>query len=308
MTINKTNFTLVALLLATLCLSAVAAAPTLKFTFKDVAIKGALEVDSYAINDAGTITGDYTDSAGTQHGMILTNKGVLTSFDNKNCQSSGETTGSIAAFGINKKNEVAGWCYSTKTGEPISWVYNNGKFANIAYPKAAGTIATGINNVGEVVGLYVDSAGNAFGFLYDHKKYTQIAIKGATATAAWAIDDAGDITVETGAGYSSGSLTPPIASYLLSGGNQTSLSDPNAGSDGTVVHAVNNHGDIDGTYYDSAGNTHGWLLYQGSYYDVEDPNGPNLSRADGLNDTLSIVGRYSPSAGGNVGFKATTKK
>jgi probable HAF family extracellular repeat protein len=308
MTRNKSAFTLVALLLALLSLSAAAVAPTLTFTFKDVKAPGATETDSYAINNAGTIAGDYVDSSGTQHGMILSAKGKLTSFDNKICQNTGGVTGSTAVFGINKSNAVAGWCLSTKTGLPIGWVYANKKFTTIAFPKAPQTVATGINDNGDVVGFFVDSAGTAHGFVYANKKYKQLNVTGATETAAWAIDNAGDITVYTGSSYSSGTVYCPCTSFLFKGKKQIPISDPNASSYGTVVHAVNNKGDIDGTYYASSNTeTHGFLLHSGKYYDVEDPNGPSLTRADGLNDSLTIDGRYTPSSGGNFGFEATTK-
>jgi hypothetical protein len=42
------------------------------------------------------------------------------------------------------------------------------------------------------------------------------------------------------------------------------------------------------------------------YYDVVDPGG--VSRADGLNDKLEIVGRYGNGVFGGTGFKATTKE
>jgi len=121
-----------------------------------------------------------------------------------------------------------------------------------------------------------------------------------TSAAAWGINNAGQITVY--AINSNGGFD----AFLYNGKTFKNVNDPNAGTIGTVVHTPNNKGDIDGTYYDSAGSTHGWLLHAGTYYDFNDT--PTLTRADGLNDKLEIVGRYTPSAGGNVGFKAITKQ
>jgi len=302
---HKHAFTLVALLLALLSLSVAAVAPTLTFTYKDIhANKSAKETDTYAINDAGTITGDYVDSSGNQHGMVLTAKGALTSFDNKSCQNTGGITGSIAAFGINKANAAAGWCFNTTTGLPMGWVYANNKFTSIAYPKAPQTGATGINDNGDVVGFFVAPKSNAHGFLYSNKKYTQIDVKGATVTVAWAINNAGDITLETGSSFANGTLSCPCVSYLQVGKKLTKIADPKQGSNGTVIHAVNNNGDVDGTYYVSSSDVSGFLLYKGKYYDVQDPGSTTDTRADGLNSSLTMVGRYgSPS----VGFEATTK-
>ena len=44
------------------------------------------------------------------------------------------------------------------------------------------------------------------------------------------------------------------------------------------------------------------------YYDLKDPNANNNTRPDGLNDSLEVVGRYTPADGSNVGFKVITKK
>jgi len=53
----------------------IAAAPKLTFTFSDViANKTATETDSYGVNNAGVIAGDYIDSASVQHGMVLAGK------------------------------------------------------------------------------------------------------------------------------------------------------------------------------------------------------------------------------------------
>ena len=70
---------------------------------------------------------------------------------------------------------------------------------------------------------------------------------------------------------------------------------------------VDNNGDIDATYFDSSGYAHGVLYYNSSYYPFDDPKASNSTRADGLNNSLHIVGRYSPSDGSNHGFMATAK-
>jgi hypothetical protein len=284
------------LLVLTFVAVGIAAAPPLTFTYKDVhATKTALETDTYAVNDSGTIAGDYVDSGGVQHGMI---HGVPTAgFDYSKCSSG------IAAYGINKDCTAVGWCTGT-SGVAIGFSRTkDGTFTDINFPGGAGTEPTGINDKGEVVGLYLDSAGASHGFSEIGAKYTSIDVTGEINTVAWGVNNKGQITVY--ATNSSGDFD----SFLKTGSTFKNINNPNAkGGLGTIVHTPNNSGDIDGTYYDSSGNEHGWLLHGGTYYDVEDPNGPNVSRADGLNDKLEIVGRYTPSSGGNVGFKATTKQ
>jgi hypothetical protein len=300
---SETVFRILMLILLTLCLSAFAMAPPLTFTFNDVIAPGAKQTDSYAINDAGVIAGDYIDSADVQHGMIL-NGTNLTTVDNAKC-----TTTSLSFYGINSAGTVVGWCFSKKTAAPLSFTYANGKFATVAYPKASWTEASGINDKGEVVGFYYANKGGLIrGFSLIKKKYKEINVKGAVATEAWGVNNAGSITLITGgngggAGVTCSSTTPCV-SYVLTGKNLTKISDPSAGPDGTAVHTPDNMGDVDGTVYDSAGNRHGFLLHGGTYYDFDDPDGTNQTRADGLNDSLQLVGRYTDSANVTHGFIA----
>ena len=81
------------------------------------------------------------------------------------------------------------------------------------------------------------------------------------------------------------------------------------GATQSIVHTLNNKGDIVYTYDTSDGLRHGGLRHGGKFYAVDDPKatGANGTRADGVNDTLIIVGRYSPADGTNHGFKAVTK-
>jgi len=277
----------------------IAAAPPLTFTYADVhANSTALETDTYGVNNAGVIVGDYVDSASVQHGMILAGK-KLTTVNNKAC-SAISGTGGISFFGVNSAGAAAGWCTSSKTGQDIGFVYAKGKFTAVSFPKSSGTEATGINDKGEVVGLYLDSVGATHGFSKIGKKYTSLDVKGGSNTVAWGVNNAGQITVYTT--NSSGTFD----SYLVTGKKFKNINNPLAkGGTGTIVHTPANNGDIDGTYYNSAGSEMGWVLHKGKYYDVVDPGG--VTRADGLNDKSELVGRYGTGTFGGIGFKATYK-
>jgi len=114
----------------------IAAAPPLTFTFSDVhSTKTAMETDSFAVNNAGAIAGDYVDAKSVQHGMILAGT-KLTTVDHPNCVTSGGfTAGAIAFYGINKTGAASGWCTSTKTGKFTGFVYSKGKFTAINFPE-----------------------------------------------------------------------------------------------------------------------------------------------------------------------------
>jgi hypothetical protein len=276
----------------------IAAAPPLTFTYSDVhANNTALETDTYGVNNAGVIAGDYVDSSSVQHAMLLAGK-KLTTVNNKAC-SAISGTGGISFYGINSKGDAAGWCTSAKTGLDIAFVYSKGKFTAVNFPKSNGTQATGINDKGEVVGLYLDSTNATHGFSKKGTKYTDISVTGHTNTVAWGVNNAGQITV-----YATSSAGG-FDSYLLTGKTFKNINNPGAGTTGTIVHTPANNGDIDGTYYDTTGAEKGWLLHKGKYYDVVDPGG--VSRADGINDKSELVGRYGSGTFGGVGFKATYK-
>jgi len=287
------------LLVLTFVAVGIASAPPLTFKYSDVhANKTALETDTYGVNNAGVIAGDYVDANSVQHGMILAGT-KLTTVNNKTCEAiSG--TGGISFYGINSAGEAAGWCTNSKTGLDEGFVYSKGKFTAVNFPKSNGTQATGINDKGWVVGLYLDSANVTHGFVKVGKKYTGIDVKGETNTVAWGVNNKGQITVY--ATNSAGNFD----SFLVTGKTFKNINNPSAkGGLGTIVHTPSNIGDIDGTYYDSTGAEKGWLLHKGKYYDVVDPGG--VTRADGLNDKSELVGRYGTGTFGGTGFKATYK-
>jgi len=297
---HKAVFTLVALLLATLALSAAAAAPTLTWTFKDVTAPNAVETDTYSLNDAGVIAGDYVDSSAVQHLMIL--KGTkVTSPTDKNCETTAGSTGP-AFYGINSAGTAVGWCELTSTGYPVGLLYAKGKLTEFSVPSAIETEGNGINDKGAIVGMFVDSSGSEHGFLLVGKKYTQIdAPSPDTSTEAWSINDKGQIglyAINSAGGYDA---------FVLTGKKFTQYKDPNQGSTGIVTHKIDNKGDIDGTYYDSSGVTHGWVYTGGKYYTLDDPEGSD-TRADGLTDTLVVVGRWGSGTYGGTGYEATPKK
>jgi hypothetical protein len=269
----------------------------IKITCKDVTVAGATETDTYAIADNKAIAGDYIDSSGVQHGMILKGKKV-TKFDGP--------TGStfIAAYGINSANVVVGWYYDS-SGIPESFAYAKGSFSSVAFPGAVYTEANGINDHGWIVGQFEDTSGVFHGFYWDTTNYHQVDIPGSSWTNVWAINNSNVMTAydeDTSTGY-------PIDGYIYDGTTWTKMDPPNS-SGGVAIHGINNKGDLDFTIFDSSDNRHG-VLYQaatGVYTQFDDPKGVNGTRADGINDSDMMVGRYTPSgSSSSYGFQCTVK-
>jgi len=279
----------------------IAAAPPLTFTFSDVhANKTATETDTFAVNNAGAIAGDYVDSAGIQHGMILAGK-KLTTVNHPNCTTSGGYPAAIAFYGINSAGAAAGFCTSTKTSLFTGFVYSAGKFTAINFPKSNGTQAIGINDAGDVVGAYLDSASVQHGFVKKGSKYTSIDVTGDTTPYAWAINNSGQMVVfaiNSAGGYDS---------FVYNGKTFKKIADPKASTTGTIARSLNSKGDVVGAYFNSASDEIGFLFHGGKYFDVIDPKASTQTKPDGVNDTLEMVGRYLNSASATLGFKATTK-
>lgn len=113
------------------------------------------------VNNSGVVCGFYVDSAGGNHGFLLSN-GVLTTLN---------YPGSIftQALGLNNSNQVVG-AFMDAQGNGHGFLYNSqyGIYQQIDDPLAvppAGTVANGINNAGDTVGFYVNDLANTDGFV-----------------------------------------------------------------------------------------------------------------------------------------------
>jgi probable HAF family extracellular repeat protein len=301
------------LVVVLVCLSAAAQAQApqakLKFTFNDVTISGTEEVDSYGINNNGVVTGDYIESDGvTWHGFYckLNTKGACGKVTNIDDTSSGATK--TQGYGINSSGEIVGY-YLNSSGLDQGFLYKGGTFTDIG-PSGDISIANGINDKGLIVGGYTDSSsGVQYGFLYDGTTYTQLAPSGCagTTTAAWGINNKDWITIyciNTSGVYDS---------FLTKDKGKTfkKIDVPNATQ--SVVHTINNAGNIVYTIFDSSGYAHGVLYYGGKYTQFDDPKESSSAgtRGDGLNSKLVILGRYGagPTGGnGGFGYEAIVKK
>lgn len=293
----------IGMFLLVLCVSvSIAQEPTLSFTFRDVlAVPTAQETDTYGINNTRAIAGDYVDSSGVQHAMILGGINAFTKADRSDCSGSPGSTG-IAFYGINSAGVAAGWCTNT-SGSQIGFTWAKGKFTDIKITGATLVNAIGINDSGAVVGTYVDSSGVQHGYVMDNSGFTKLDPPGVSSLAtAWGINNAGVVTVF---GFSSSST---YLSFTTAdkGKTYTPFHAPGEGSTGTAIHEINNNGDFVATYFDSSSNRHGVLYHAGNYYSFDDPNGVGSTRGVGLNDMLVMVGRYGSGAYGGVGFQAFT--
>jgi len=216
-------------------------------------------------------------------------------------------------------------------------------FKSIDFPGAVLTQVQGINPEGEMVGLYVDTAGKQHGFLFRRGDFSTIDYPGAIATDARGINRDGDIV---------GSFTnvpggpPNIHGYLLSHGAFSEVQFP--GYLGTIAQRITPEGDIYGCNHNTdlmgtmhgfrrtddrytqldvqasmnngatpdggivvglytdmmTGLTHGYLIKNGNFEPFDVP-GSNLTQAWDINPAGHVVGNFRDATGKTHGFLRT---
>jgi len=118
------------------------------------------------INDSGAIVGSYA----TDNGFVDEN-GVFTDVTDPNAIIF-DSQGTIPV-GINDSGAIVGFYQSA----PFTWngfLYSNGVYTTINVPGAIDTYVSGINNMGQIAGFYVNSTGY-YGFIDTGGMLTTIA-------------------------------------------------------------------------------------------------------------------------------------
>jgi probable HAF family extracellular repeat protein len=127
-------------------------------TITQLDVTGATVTQPRAINNAGEIVGDWTDTAGMTHGFLWTATHGFTSFDAPLA-----TLTSITA--INSSGVTAGHYSDGKTDHGFVLDPQSG-LTILDAPHAASTIPNGINASGQVTGLYIGPKFVQKGFIY----------------------------------------------------------------------------------------------------------------------------------------------
>jgi hypothetical protein len=92
----------------------------------------------------------------------------------------------------------------------------------------------------------------------------------------------------------------------VQGGKRTEILFPNY--EQTVLHHLNNKGQISATIIDTSGNYHAGVYdsVADKYYTLDDPKG-TITIGDGINDSATVVGRYQNAQSESFGYVATGK-
>lgn len=122
---------------------------------------------------------------------------------------------------------------------------------DIAPPDASWTVASIINDHGQIVGEYADTNGVIHGFHFDDGAYTRIDFPGAAETHALGMNNRGTII-----GYYADTPGGLPHGFVLKQGEFMTLDHPN--SIGTRANGMNDKGEIVGNYLGTDGLFHGF--------------------------------------------------
>jgi hypothetical protein len=137
-----------------------------------------------------------------------------------------------------------------------SSVFGQGSFTAIDFPGSASTIPWGINQSGDIAGLYTTADKATHGFLKSRGQYVSVDFPGAALTDAFGISPRGDVIGDYAATLTG---SGPHHGFVLSrDGTFTTIDYPGATS--TVARGMNSRGDILGTYTFADNVSHNFVM------------------------------------------------
>jgi probable HAF family extracellular repeat protein len=245
---------------------------------------------AFGINDRGLIAGGFDNPSfdgpnGRGHGIVRQRDGSFLRFD---------VRGAVATLAtkINDRGQVVGGFNPTNVS--VGAVGTKGFLRGprgvrvINVPGSIETQALGINNVGVVVGEYVDADGVFHGFRWKDGRFTTIDGPGSLGGAVLDINDRGHLV---GAYF-----TPrgTFRGFVLRNGRYRTFSAPFGPID--LPTDINNRGQIVGSSLSDPTGTesHGFLLRRGvggPFARIDFP-GTSQTLARGIDDRGRIVGLY----------------
>jgi probable HAF family extracellular repeat protein len=246
------------------------------------------------INDRRQIVGEYVDDRLISRGFLIDQDGRYTRID---------VPGALAtnAAKINNRGQIVGVYSDTSPdlgdrpdSDPTAPTYKlrgflldkHGRFTRLDFPGSRSSQAFGINDRGQVVGEYKDSAGKFHGYVWERGRFTTIDVPGATATSAFGINNRGQIL------FSYGDDRSPLRGAVLSKGVFTRFDVP--GVPGILPFGLNDRGQIVGVSGDPAdpSTARGFLLAKGAkgpFTTISRPGAP-VTVPTGINNRGQIVG------------------
>jgi hypothetical protein len=209
-------------------------------------------------------------------------------------------------LGINKHNVISGYFGAGTPGHPnkgylLNPPYGQADYTNENFPGSVQTQVTGLNNLGDTVGFWVNGKNTNRGFVEWNGAFTSYTnpktphVKGAV-NQLLGINDAG-IAV----GFYNDAKGHAHAYELNQAtGKFTKLTAP---ATSVTATGINNNGDIVG-FAGPAGSSFSWLRHHGQLTTLQFPGGSD-TQAFGINGKDQIAGTYLDNGGVMHGFVLT---
>jgi hypothetical protein len=190
----------------------------------------------------------------------------------------------------------------------VGFYLRDGRFTSVGFPTGDNASPPvnqllGVNDRDVAAGFYADAQGRDHGYLYDITtgRFTRVTVPGASSVVAAAVND-----FDAVAGYFTGPGHPTEGFFLRHTGQLFVLRVPGAAM--TQALGVNDNGEVVGAYQIGRGRdaiTHGftWTRQHG-FATVDDPQGPETTTINGVNNAGDLVGFYVNRAGDTAGLAA----
>ena len=203
----------------------------------------------------------------------------------------GATT-TVLSGGPNPQDTFIG-AYVDTSGVQHGFTLKKGVFTSFDAPASTATTPNWISPEGVIVGSYLDLTGSSHGFILKGGTYTTLDFPGAAGTVLSSVNPSGEMSGATCVVASCGSGV--THSFVVSKkGAFTSFEPPGAVSSSTST--VIPSGAVFGSYTDSGGVLHGYLLDHGTYTTIDFP-GAILTFVGAGNPEREAAGEWVDTAG-----------
>jgi len=289
------------LIASALALAVSAAQAQSGFQFRVVDFPGAVNTAAIAVNNFGTVVGFEKDTANTHH-AIIEDAGGLRLLDPHGLIG---TAGQSWAFSINNRDDIAGAYTDSSLALHGYVLHADHSITRIDFPGGVDTQAFGVNDLGEVIGIYNDAQGNGHAFLLREGRYRNIDLPGGVAnqgTEPFSINDRGEIVGEfanTDGTQGFGYLQKPDGRFTLT-------TAPGSAPQQTFYISINNRQQILGSFLDINNGNHNFLKTGDDFrpFDVPASFGASSVSVQTINDEDEIVGFYFDASNRAHGFVA----
>jgi probable HAF family extracellular repeat protein len=157
-------------------------------TLTHIDFPSASQTIAFGINNRGQIVGSFANAGGAVHNFLF-DKGAFIQIDFPGGAPLPTDAGNI--IGINDRGQIVSQ-FLDAAGTLHGFLFDDGVFTTIDVPGSTATGISGINDRGQMIGVY-DSEGKPHGFVLDQGVVTTTDIPGATVTIPFGINNHGEI-------------------------------------------------------------------------------------------------------------------